>query len=237
MRCISCYMFLWHDDVIKWKHFPRYWPFVRGIHRSPVNSPHKGQWTGALMFSLICVWINGWVNNRKAGDLGRYRARNDVIVMNQPIPYNATTTKRSTTRPRGDFVGNFADSSKLLWRNIMVYHIRLHLHLHEHLHIHMHIHIHIHIHTHIHIHDCVRILWDTLQIIGKLLWWNILVYHIHIHSIYMYMYTYILSWIYVNRVHTESDAQMPCEYDVRGRVTEMGWVIADQCQNTDSEHG
>ena len=46
-----------HDDVIKWKHFPRYWPFVRGIHRSPVNSPHKGQWRGALMFSLICVWI------------------------------------------------------------------------------------------------------------------------------------------------------------------------------------
>ena len=57
-----------HDDVIKWKHFPRYWP-VRGIHRSPVNSPHKGQWRGALMFSLICAWINGWVNNREAGDL------------------------------------------------------------------------------------------------------------------------------------------------------------------------
>ena len=32
-----------HDDVIKWKHFPRYWPFVQGIHRPPVNSPHKGQ--------------------------------------------------------------------------------------------------------------------------------------------------------------------------------------------------
>ena len=58
-----------HDDVIKWKHFPRNWPFVRGIHRSPVNSPHKGQWRGALMFSLICVWINDWVNNREAGDL------------------------------------------------------------------------------------------------------------------------------------------------------------------------
>ena len=43
------------DDVIKWKHFPRYWPFVRGIHRSPVNSSHKGQWPGALMFSLICA--------------------------------------------------------------------------------------------------------------------------------------------------------------------------------------
>ena len=40
-----------HDDVIKWKHFPRYWPFVRGIRRSSVNSPHKGQWRGALMFS------------------------------------------------------------------------------------------------------------------------------------------------------------------------------------------
>ena len=48
----------------------------------PVNSPHKGQWRGALMFSLICVWINGWVNNRKAGDLRRYRAYYDVIVMN-----------------------------------------------------------------------------------------------------------------------------------------------------------
>ena len=70
-----------HDDVIKWKHFPRYWPFVRGIHRSPVNSQHKGQWRGALMFSLICVWINGWVNTREAGDLRRYRAHYDVIVM------------------------------------------------------------------------------------------------------------------------------------------------------------
>ena len=36
---------------------------------SPVNSPHKGQWRGALMFSLICVCINNWVNNREAGDL------------------------------------------------------------------------------------------------------------------------------------------------------------------------
>ena len=70
-----------YDDVIKWKHFPRYWPFVRGIHRSPVNSSHKGQWRGDLMFSLICLWINGWVNNREAGDLRRYRAHYDVIVM------------------------------------------------------------------------------------------------------------------------------------------------------------
>ena len=65
----------------QWKHFPRNWPFVRGIHRSPVNSPHKGQWRKALIFSLICVWINVWVNNREAGDLRRYRAHYDVIVM------------------------------------------------------------------------------------------------------------------------------------------------------------
>ena len=95
-----------HDDVIKWKHFPRYWPFVRGIHRSPVNSPHKGQWRGALVFSFMCVWINGWVNNRKAGDLRRYRAHYDVIVMfaklywREPIYlYNIETNSISTPWP------------------------------------------------------------------------------------------------------------------------------------------
>ena len=70
-----------HDDVIKWKHFPRYWTFVRGIPRSPVNSPHRGQWRGALMFSLICVWVNGWINNGEAGDLRCYCAHYDVTVM------------------------------------------------------------------------------------------------------------------------------------------------------------
>ena len=75
-----------HDDVIKWKPFPRYWPFVRGIPRSPANSPHKGQWRGALMFSLICVWINGWVNNREALDLKRYSVHCDVILM-FPFPH------------------------------------------------------------------------------------------------------------------------------------------------------
>ena len=70
-----------HDDVIKWKHFQRYLPFVRGIHRSPVNSPHKGQWHGALMFSLICAWIDGRVNNREAGDLRRHHTHYDVSVM------------------------------------------------------------------------------------------------------------------------------------------------------------
>ena len=69
-----------HDDVIKWKHFPRYWPFVRGIHRSPVNSPHKGQWRGALKFTLICVWINGWV---KLGFRSRFSQCVDYMRFNE----------------------------------------------------------------------------------------------------------------------------------------------------------
>ena len=91
VMCVSrrsiIYIYRFHDDVIKWKHFPRYWPFVRGIHRSLVNSPHKGQWRGALMFSLICVWINGWVNNGEVGDLRRYRTHFDVTVMLVAMPY------------------------------------------------------------------------------------------------------------------------------------------------------
>ena len=65
------------QSEIKWKHFPRYWPLVRGILRSPVNSPHKGLWRGALMFALIY----SWVSNREAGDLRRHRAHYDVTVM------------------------------------------------------------------------------------------------------------------------------------------------------------
>ena len=48
---------------------------------SPVNSPHKDQWRGALMCSLICTWTNGRANNRDAGDLRRRRANYDVAVM------------------------------------------------------------------------------------------------------------------------------------------------------------
>ena len=68
-----------HDDVIKWKHFPRYWPFVRGIHQWPVNSPHKGQWRCCLMYSLTSAWMNDCVNN--PGDLRRHRAHHDVTVI------------------------------------------------------------------------------------------------------------------------------------------------------------
>ena len=55
--------------------------WLRGIHRSPVNSPHTDQWRGALMFSLITAWTNGWVNNQDAGDSRRHRAHYDVTVM------------------------------------------------------------------------------------------------------------------------------------------------------------
>ena len=68
-------------DVIKWRRFQRYWPFVRGIHQSPVKSPHKGQWRGTLTFSFICTWINAWENNREAGDLRRHHTHYDVTVM------------------------------------------------------------------------------------------------------------------------------------------------------------
>ena len=65
---------------MKWRRFPRHWPFVRGIHWSPVNSTHKGQWRGAL-FSLLCAWTNCKVNNRDAGDLTRHCAQYGVTVM------------------------------------------------------------------------------------------------------------------------------------------------------------
>ena len=92
-----------HDDVIKWKHFPRHWPIVRGICRWPVNSFHKGQWRGAVTFSLICAWINGWVNNSEVGDLRRHRA---------PLwrHYNGKISYRILTIR---YYNNFYDSARL----------------------------------------------------------------------------------------------------------------------------
>ena len=70
-----------HDDVLKWKHFPRYWPFVWGIHRSPVFSLTKASDAELWCSSLICGWTNVWVNNWVASDLGRHCAHYDVIVI------------------------------------------------------------------------------------------------------------------------------------------------------------
>ena len=96
-----------HDDVIKWKHCPCYWPFVWGEFTGPRWFPHKSQWRGALMFSLICVRINSWENNRGGGDLRRSRAHYDVIVMKsstwQP-GCRATQGLKLTLIPRSDFL-------------------------------------------------------------------------------------------------------------------------------------
>ena len=68
-----------------WRHqmdtFSALLAFCAGIHRSPVNSPHKGQWRGALMFSLICAWTNSWENNGNASDFRCHRSHDHVIVM------------------------------------------------------------------------------------------------------------------------------------------------------------
>ena len=83
---------------MKWKYNLHYRPFVPGINRSPMNSPHKGQWRGALVFSLICAWINGWVNNGEAGDLRRHRVHYDVIVMPCHVVNSLQTKWRSHSR-------------------------------------------------------------------------------------------------------------------------------------------
>ena len=94
-----------HEDVIKWKHFPRYWPFVRGIHRVTGEFPTQRPVTRSFDVSLICTWtqktvpevINVWVNNRETGDLKRHRAHYDVIVM-QPSDTTGTTIQGSAWR-------------------------------------------------------------------------------------------------------------------------------------------
>ena len=96
---LDCYTVIvwWHMDSICltsslvivwftwWRHqmepFSALLALWAGNSPVPVNSPHKGQWRGALMFSLICAWVNDWVNNREAGDLRRHRGHHEVIVM------------------------------------------------------------------------------------------------------------------------------------------------------------
>ena len=81
------------SSVSWWRHqmetFSALLALVRGIQRSQVNSPHKGHWPAAFMFSLICTWTNGWVNNQDAGDLRRHRAHCDVTIMYPMYPVSA----------------------------------------------------------------------------------------------------------------------------------------------------
>ena len=61
--------------------FPPLLALYAGIHQSPMISPHKGQWRGALMFSLICTWANGRANNQNTSDLRRHCTHHDATVM------------------------------------------------------------------------------------------------------------------------------------------------------------
>ena len=70
-----------------WRHqmetFSALLALCAGNSSVPVKSPHKGQWRGALLFCLICAWINDWVNNREAGDLRGHCGHYDVNVIFQ----------------------------------------------------------------------------------------------------------------------------------------------------------
>ena len=85
-----------HDDVTKWRHFPRYWPFVRIINRSPLSSP------------LICAWTNGWANTGDAGDFRGHHAQYSVTVMSSKID---TATSRPSQQ-LGQFY-NFPGANKI----------------------------------------------------------------------------------------------------------------------------
>ena len=78
----------WITCISWWRHqmetFSALLALCAGNSPVPVNSPHKSQWRGVLMFSLICAWINDWVNNRQAGDLRRHCGHYDVNVMYVP---------------------------------------------------------------------------------------------------------------------------------------------------------
>ena len=73
-RCCIAQSKIKHDDVIKWKNFPRNLPLMRGIHRSLVNSPHKGQWRRALSKQS---W--GWWLETPTRSLWRYCNESNLI--------------------------------------------------------------------------------------------------------------------------------------------------------------
>ena len=87
-NCVSslCSILGWKTSIVVFVAFSALLAICAGNSpRSPVNSPHKGHWRGALIFSLICTWIEDWVNNREAGNLRCHRAHYEVIVMQREI--------------------------------------------------------------------------------------------------------------------------------------------------------
>ena len=89
---------------------------MQGIHRSPVNSPHRVQWRRALMFTLIFAWTNNWVNNRDAGDLRHDRAHYDVTVMVRDWALHGNVSDSNKQRSWWNLV-NLSPIHALQWRH------------------------------------------------------------------------------------------------------------------------
>ena len=81
-----------------WRHQMETFSALLAICAGTSPVPHKGLWHGALMSSLICVWINGWVNSREAGDLRRYRGHYDIKVMDSVSMWHIHTKHNPSYR-------------------------------------------------------------------------------------------------------------------------------------------
>ena len=79
----------WKNRLTWWRHqmetFSALLAICAGNSVVTGEFPHKGQWRGALVFPLICAWINGWVNNGVAGDLRRHRVHYYITVMDSSL--------------------------------------------------------------------------------------------------------------------------------------------------------
>ena len=112
---------LWAVDqwIPWWRHqmetFSALLALCAGNSPVPVNSLHKGQWRGALMFSLICAWMNDWVNSRDAGDFRRHCGHYDVNVMPPEWTKTSGTVSSGMTSPCT--LTNWTSAS--LWHRIM----------------------------------------------------------------------------------------------------------------------
>ena len=92
------------------------------------NSPVRGEFlaqrpvTRSFDVALICVWINGWVNNREVGDLRRYRAHYDVIVMDHMNQNMTENNSLDTNKPiHPDSTYNMAKSNKTQQNHIDIW--------------------------------------------------------------------------------------------------------------------
>ena len=79
-----------HDDAIKWKYFPRYWPFFPPLTDGfPLKSPV----TRALISSLICAWTIGWANNPNAAASFNQAC---ICLFNDLMSWTTTTKKKNS---------------------------------------------------------------------------------------------------------------------------------------------